>query len=288
MAIHLAAGRDVALLCEGDPLFFGSFMHLYVRLRGRFPSEVIPGISGMSGCWSAAGLPMSWGDDILTVLPGTLPFEALRDRLDRTDAAVIMKIGTHFEKVRAAVEAAGLMEDAIYVERGTMAGEVVTPLRDKADRTAPTSRSCCCRDTAVDPEAHLRSDRRADASRKAEPAATCPCAGRRAMGAAGAGACGAGNDIMSVATATMGGKTPLNRSQIIGFWSAWAGWMLDGMDSFIYALVLKPALTELLPKSGIAATKANIGTYGSILFACSSSAGASPSSGVRSPTASAG
>ncbi len=137
LAIHLAAGRDVALLCEGDPLFFGSFMHLYVRLRGRFPSEVIPGISGMSGCWSAAGLPMSWGDDILTVLPGTLPFEALRDRLDRTDAAVIMKIGAHFEKVRAAVEAAGLMEDAIYVERGTMAGEVVTPLRDKADRTAP-------------------------------------------------------------------------------------------------------------------------------------------------------
>ena len=137
LAAHLAAGRDVALLCEGDPLFFGSFMHLYVRLRGRFPSEVIPGISGMSGCWSAAGLPMSWGDDILTVLPGTLPFEALRDRLDGTDAAVIMKIGTHFEKVRAAVEAAGLMDDAIYVERGTMAGEVVTPLRDKADGTAP-------------------------------------------------------------------------------------------------------------------------------------------------------
>ncbi len=68
-------------------------------------------------------------------------------------------------------------------------------------------------------------------------------------------------------SATTVGKTPLNRSQIVGFWSAWAGWMLDGMDSFIYALVLAPALTELLPKSGIAATKANIGTYGSILFA---------------------
>lgn len=137
LAAHLAAGRDVALLCEGDPLFFGSFMHLYVRLRGRFASQIIPGVSGMSGCWSAAGLPMSWGDDILTVLPGTLPFEALRDRLAGTDAAVIMKIGTHFEKVRAAVEAAGMMAGAIYVERGTMAGEVVTPLRDKADGTAP-------------------------------------------------------------------------------------------------------------------------------------------------------
>ena len=68
-------------------------------------------------------------------------------------------------------------------------------------------------------------------------------------------------------TARPRGKTPLDRGQIVGFWSAWAGWMLDGMDSFIYALVLVPALTELLPKSGIAATKANIGSYGSILFA---------------------
>ncbi len=72
---------------------------------------------------------------------------------------------------------------------------------------------------------------------------------------------------MTSSATIVGGKTPLNRSQIVGFWSAWAGWMLDGMDSFIYALVLAPALTELLPKSGIAATKANIGTYGSILFA---------------------
>ena len=67
--------------------------------------------------------------------------------------------------------------------------------------------------------------------------------------------------------ARTGGRTPLDRDQIIGFWSAWAGWMLDGMDSFIYALVLRPALTELLPKSGIAATPQAIGTYGSILFA---------------------
>ena len=137
LAARLEAGRDVALLCEGDPLFFGSFMHLYVRLRGRFLTRVIPGISGMSGCWSAAGLPMSWGDDVLTVLPGTMPFEALRDRLAAADAAVIMKIGTHFAKVRAAVEAAGLMAEAVYVERGTMAGELVTPLRDKAGAAAP-------------------------------------------------------------------------------------------------------------------------------------------------------
>jgi len=137
LAEHLEAGRDVALLCEGDPLFYGSFMHLYVRLRDRFAVEIVPGISGMSGCWTAAGLPMSWGDDVLTVLPGTLPFAALRDRLMASDASVVMKIGSNFAKVRDAVLAAGLMEEAVYVERGTMTGERVMPLREKLDGEAP-------------------------------------------------------------------------------------------------------------------------------------------------------
>ena len=137
LAEHLAAGRDVALLCEGDPLFYGSFMHLYVRLQPRFPVGIIPGVTGMSGCWAAAGLPMSWGDDVLTVMPGTLPLATLRDRLRGSDASVVMKIGTHFAKVRRAVEAAGLAHEAVYVERGTMAGERVMPLRDKPDDVAP-------------------------------------------------------------------------------------------------------------------------------------------------------
>ena len=137
LAGHLAAGRDVALLCEGDPLFYGSFMHLYVRLRERFAVTIVPGISGMSGCWTAAGQPMSWGDDVLTVLPGTLPAETLRAKLEASDASVIMKLGRNFAKVRAAVEAAGLMAEAMYVERGTMEGEIVLPLRDKADDVAP-------------------------------------------------------------------------------------------------------------------------------------------------------
>ena len=137
IAGHLMSGRDVALLCEGDPLFYGSFMHLYVRLRDRFDAEIIPGVSGMSGCWSAAGLPMSWGDDVLTVLPGTLPFATLCDLLRGSDASVVMKIGTHFAKVRAAIDAAGLTGEAIYVERGTMEGERVVPLRDMAEDAAP-------------------------------------------------------------------------------------------------------------------------------------------------------
>lgn len=134
---HLREGRDVALLCEGDPLFYGSFMHLYVRLRDRFPVTIVPGVSGMSGCWTAAASPMSWGDDVLSVLPGTLSQDKLRDKLIDSDASVVMKIGRNFSKVRAAIAEAGLMDEAIYVERGTMDGERVMPLREKVGDIAP-------------------------------------------------------------------------------------------------------------------------------------------------------
>ncbi len=137
LARHLDAGRDIALLSEGDPLFYGSFMHLYTRLRGHYPVTVVPGVTGMTGCWSAAGQPMTWGDDTLTVLPGTLPLDSLIARLRGTDAAVIMKIGRNLGKVRAAVHQAGLMPRAIYVERGTMDAEIVMPLADKSDGKAP-------------------------------------------------------------------------------------------------------------------------------------------------------
>ncbi len=137
LASHLEAGRDVALLCEGDPLFYGSFMHLYVRLRERFPCAVVPGVTGMSGCWTAAGVPMTWGDDVLTVVPGTLPAGPLAARLASADAAVVMKLGRNLPKVRAALAEAGLLERAVYVERGTMAAEVVMPLTDKRDDAAP-------------------------------------------------------------------------------------------------------------------------------------------------------
>lgn len=137
LAAHLAAGRDVALLAEGDPLFYGSFMHLYIRLRDRFRTSIIPGVTGMSGCWGAAGQPMTWGNDILTVLPGTLSEPELTARLGDTHAAVVVKLGRNFPKVRAAIVRADLLERAIYVERGTMAGEQVMRLADKTDDEAP-------------------------------------------------------------------------------------------------------------------------------------------------------
>ncbi len=133
----LDMGKDVVLVCEGDPMFYGSFMHLYVRLKDRYPTKITPGVTGMAGCWAAAGLPMTWGDDQLSVLPGTLDEDALVERLKTTDAAVIMKLGTNFPKVCKAIERAGLMHRATYVERGTMPGEHVAPLRDKTDAPAP-------------------------------------------------------------------------------------------------------------------------------------------------------
>jgi precorrin-2/cobalt-factor-2 C20-methyltransferase len=134
---ELAQGRSVGLLAEGDPFFYGSFMHMWRRLENTFPIEVVPGVTGMSGCWTRANAPITWGDDVLTVMPGTLPEAQLVERLGTADASVIMKVGRNLAKVRRAVATAGLLDRAIYVERGTMSEERVMPLRERADDTGP-------------------------------------------------------------------------------------------------------------------------------------------------------
>lgn len=137
IAHKLEAGQNVALLCEGDPLFYGSFMHIYIRLKDRFETLIIPGVSGMSGCWTAAKLPITRGDDVLSVLPGTLEGPALTAHLCACDAAVVIKIGSNLAKVRQAIQAAGRSKSAIYVEQGTMEGEIILPLEEKRDDIAP-------------------------------------------------------------------------------------------------------------------------------------------------------
>ncbi len=134
---HLEAGRSVAVLSEGDPLFYGSYMHLHVRLAHRFPTEVIPGITAMSGCWSQTGLPIVQGDDVLTVLPGTMAEDELTRRLGDTQAAVIMKVGRNLPKIRRALLTTGRLEQATYVERGTMENTCSMPLASKPDDRAP-------------------------------------------------------------------------------------------------------------------------------------------------------
>jgi precorrin-2/cobalt-factor-2 C20-methyltransferase len=137
LAVELRAGRTVAVLSEGDPLFYGSYMHVHVRLAPFFPASVIPGVTAMSGCWSEAGVPIAQGDDILSILPGTLAEERLAERLAGSDAAVIMKVGRNLAKIRRALASAGRLAGAIYVERGTMAESLAVALADKADDAAP-------------------------------------------------------------------------------------------------------------------------------------------------------
>ncbi|MDO5631838.1 MAG: precorrin-2 C(20)-methyltransferase [Paracoccus sp. (in: a-proteobacteria)] len=130
------SGADVVVLCEGDPFFYGSFMHLYTRLRDLVPVQVVPGITGMSGAWTATGQPITWGDDVLTVAMGTMPEAELTRRIADTDALVVMKIGRNLPKLRRAIVAAGRMDQAWLIEYAQMPGQTVRPLA-QVDGVAP-------------------------------------------------------------------------------------------------------------------------------------------------------
>ncbi|SNS94908.1 precorrin-2 C(20)-methyltransferase [Antarctobacter heliothermus] len=133
----VAAGEDVVVLCEGDPFFYGSFMHLYTRLRGEVPVQVVPAITGMSAAWTATGEPITWGDDVLSVLMATLPEDELAARMAEADALVVMKIGRNMPRVRAALEKAGKLDRAWLVECASMDGQAVMKLTDADDRVSP-------------------------------------------------------------------------------------------------------------------------------------------------------
>jgi precorrin-2 C20-methyltransferase/precorrin-3B C17-methyltransferase len=128
IAEHLDAGRDVAVLCEGDPFFYGSYMYLHERLAARYATEVVPGVPAFCAAAAAAGAPLVKRDDVLTILPGTLPRDVLAARLQGTDAAVVMKLGRTFAGVRDAAGDAGVAERGIYVERASGPDERVAPL----------------------------------------------------------------------------------------------------------------------------------------------------------------
>ncbi|MBM1632787.1 precorrin-2 C(20)-methyltransferase [Sulfitobacter mediterraneus] len=127
---ELAKDHEVVVLCEGDPFFYGSFMHLHTRLQGRAEVEVLPAIPGMVGCWNALDTPFTWGDDVMTVLMATLPDDELVAHMDRADALVVMKTGRNMPRVRAALEQVGRLDDAWLVEKGTMPGQRVAKLAD--------------------------------------------------------------------------------------------------------------------------------------------------------------
>ncbi|WP_435108465.1 precorrin-2 C(20)-methyltransferase [Nocardiopsis synnemataformans] len=137
LAAHLDAGRDVVLLSEGDPLFYGSYMYMHDRLSERYPTEIVPGIPAFAAATAAAAAPLARQTDVLTVLPGTLPEPELARRLADTDAAVVMKLGRTFPAVRRALAAAGRLEHAVYVERASMGGERRLPVAEVDPATVP-------------------------------------------------------------------------------------------------------------------------------------------------------
>jgi precorrin-2 C20-methyltransferase / precorrin-3B C17-methyltransferase len=119
LTAHLAAGRDVVLLAEGDPLFYSSYMHMHKRISGRFAAVIVPGVTSVSAASAALAMPLVEGDDVLTVLPGTLGHDELTGRLRGTGAAAVMKIGRSYPGVREALKDAGRLEEAYYVERAS-------------------------------------------------------------------------------------------------------------------------------------------------------------------------
>ncbi|GAA2734638.1 precorrin-2 C(20)-methyltransferase [Streptomyces nogalater] len=137
LASHLDAGRTVAVLAEGDPLFYGSYMHMHKRLADRYDTEVVPGVTSVSAAAARLGTPLAEGEEVLTILPGTLPEEELTARLAATDAAVVMKLGRTFPKVRRALERSGRLARARYVERATMSEERVAELADVEEESVP-------------------------------------------------------------------------------------------------------------------------------------------------------
>lgn len=137
IADHLTAGRDVAVLCEGEPMLYGSFMYIFNRLAARFDTEVVPGISSTYASAAMLGAPLTYRNDVLSIMPATLDAETLRDRLAVADAAVIIKLGRHFAKVRDVLQSLGLFERALYIERATMRNQVIRPISEVEATAVP-------------------------------------------------------------------------------------------------------------------------------------------------------
>jgi precorrin-2 C20-methyltransferase / precorrin-3B C17-methyltransferase len=139
LAAHLDSGRNVVVLCEGDPGFYGSYQHLHARLRGRFSAQIVPGVSSVSAAAAAVGRPLVQHDESLTVLTGTLPPDVLRARLAAAggDAVAILKLGREFAEVRAALEETGMLDRARYVERAGTDAQRVAPLSEVDPASVP-------------------------------------------------------------------------------------------------------------------------------------------------------
>lgn len=134
---ELEKGTNVVALCEGDPMFYGSFGHLFMRLGHLYPVEIIPGISSVMAAAAAAARPLAFGRDSVAVLPATMGEDLLAARLRAVDSAVILKLGRHLDKVRAVLDRLDLTQNAIYVEQASSPEEKTIPLAELGEADAP-------------------------------------------------------------------------------------------------------------------------------------------------------
>jgi precorrin-2/cobalt-factor-2 C20-methyltransferase len=137
LAAELDAGHDVALLCQGDPLFYGSFISVFTRLAGRYRVEIVPGVSSLTACAAAAAIPLVSRDDTLAVIPATLDEDQIAARLAASDTAAIVKLGRHLPKIRRVLNHLGLLDSAVYVERATLPTQHIALLSALESDEAP-------------------------------------------------------------------------------------------------------------------------------------------------------
>jgi len=128
IAEHLDAGRNVVVLCEGDPFFYGSFMYLFNRLADDYQTEVVPGVTSITTCAAVAGRPLTARNDVLTVIPGPLESAEMQAKIEAAGAVAIMKVGRHLGRIRALLTAMGLDENATFVARASLPSQQVLPL----------------------------------------------------------------------------------------------------------------------------------------------------------------
>jgi precorrin-2/cobalt-factor-2 C20-methyltransferase len=128
LAAELDDGRDVALLCQGDPLFYGSFTNIFTRLAGRYPIEIVPGVSSLTACAAAAAIPLVARDDALAVIPATLGEDQIAARIAASDSVAIIKLGRHVAKLRRVLNRLGLLDAAVYVEHATLPTQRIASL----------------------------------------------------------------------------------------------------------------------------------------------------------------
>ena len=133
----LQSGEDVVVLCEGDPFLYGSFMYLYERLSGEHPCQIVPGVSSVHACAAELGRPLAARNEVLTIIPGPLEDDRLKERIQNSEACVIMKVGRHLPRVKNLLKDLGLLEKAGYVERATLPERQAMPLASYPNETAP-------------------------------------------------------------------------------------------------------------------------------------------------------